>query len=95
VFRIVRDFFHTLSQPCRGQTALLSRELDAPLSAGESLGVRAHLLYCRACRRFRKQIRLLRDLAGTLGSRTEAPAGLPLDVRERVLGRVGGNSENR
>lgn len=94
MFRFLRDFFRTVAQPCRGQTALLSREIDEPLSAGESLGVRVHLLYCRACRRFRKQIRLLRELAREIGSRAEAPAGLPAEVRERVLRRIDANAEN-
>ncbi|MDZ4829398.1 MAG: hypothetical protein SGJ09_04265 [Phycisphaerae bacterium] len=80
-----RDVLRVLRLPCREQTHLLSRQLDAPLSRGEACGSRIHVLYCRSCRTFRKQIRLLRDLAGSAGRELQSAGELPEDVRRRIV----------
>jgi predicted anti-sigma-YlaC factor YlaD len=54
-------FFKLLNAPCRDMTALVSRALDERLTFGQRVAVRSHLLYCRACRRFRKQTQQLHD----------------------------------
>lgn len=90
----LRNAFGVLRLACREHTLLLSRELDQPLSSGQTLGLRVHLLYCRGCIRFRRQVRLLRAIAGSLGSALiYESAVLPADVRARVLERVGDESE--
>ncbi len=45
---------------CRDVSALVSRAMDARLSLGERLRVRLHLAICDACRRFARQVQLLR-----------------------------------
>ena len=45
---------------CRDISALVSRSMDAQLSVGERLRVRLHLAICGACRRFARQVQLLR-----------------------------------
>jgi predicted anti-sigma-YlaC factor YlaD len=49
-----------LTLKCEGASSLTSRELDEPLSVPELLAVRGHLLVCRSCRRFRRQLLFLR-----------------------------------
>ena len=41
---------------CRRAAELVSRELDLDLPFRQRLGMRLHLLYCNACRRFRRQL---------------------------------------
>ncbi len=49
-----------LTLRCRTASELLSKELDEPLDGMEWLGLRGHLISCRSCRRFRRQIRWIR-----------------------------------
>ena len=49
-----------LTLRCKTASELLSRELDEPLNGMEWLGVRGHLISCRSCRRFRRQIQWIR-----------------------------------
>jgi len=58
---------------CRDVSALVSRAMDARLSFGERLRVRVHLAICGACRRFAKQVRMLRWGARQLGRNQKVP----------------------
>jgi hypothetical protein len=55
--------FAALSPNCQEAVRLQSEALDHPLSSMERLGLRLHLVLCKWCRRYGKQIRLLRDAA--------------------------------
>ena len=88
----VRGVFRVLGAPCREHTALFSRQLDGPLPPGVALGLRIHILYCSGCARFRRQVRLLRDLAGTIGREADGGEAMPGVVRDRVLRRVADES---
>ena len=48
-----------LTLKCEGASSLTSRELDEPLGLPELIAVRGHLLVCRSCRRFRRQLLFL------------------------------------
>jgi predicted anti-sigma-YlaC factor YlaD len=58
---------------CRDISALVSRAMDARLPVGERLRVRLHLAMCSACRRFARQVRLLRWGAREIGRRATGP----------------------
>lgn len=45
---------------CREVTELVLLAEEKPLSLGERLAVRMHLLICKACPRFLKQVQLMR-----------------------------------
>ncbi len=83
-----RDVFRTLSAPCREHTALFSRALDSPLPRGVAIGLRLHTLYCTGCARFRRQIRSLHQLTGTLGQQLNAGETLPEPAKARILQRI-------
>jgi hypothetical protein len=57
---------------CEEASELASRELDEPLSGLERLALRGHLLACASCRRFRRQIGMIRTAARL---RDRSPAG--------------------
>jgi hypothetical protein len=66
---------------CRQVTELCSRELEQPLSVSESVNVRLHLMMCTGCTRFRRQIRILRDVSRAYadgeGASPDAPGDPP------------------
>jgi hypothetical protein len=88
-----RDVFRVLGMPCREHAALLSKQLDDPLPSGIATGLRIHILYCGGCKRFRAQIRRLRDMAGSIGQELDSGEAMPLGVRERVLRGAAGPSK--
>ena len=84
MIRFARDIVRVLKMPCREHVELFSRQIDTPLSRGESFGLRLHIVYCGGCRRFREHMRHLQSLGQTLAKLDENEAGLPADVRERL-----------
>ncbi|MHC4695762.1 MAG: anti-sigma factor family protein [Planctomycetota bacterium] len=50
-----------LTLTCEHSTRLVSQSLDGRLSRGERIAVRLHAISCRWCRRFARQINLLRE----------------------------------
>jgi len=81
----LRDMARVLNMPCRDHTELLTRQLDGPLTRGEALGLRIHLLICKGCRRFRNQIQRLRSMVLSMRQELDDGPPLPAAVRERVL----------
>ncbi len=74
---------------CRDIAHMASAQLDRRLSLNERLNFRMHLLMCRLCRRYVRQLVLLRRLAARLA---EAPvaagARLPQAARARIAARL-------
>lgn len=50
-----------LTLRCEAASAMLSRELDEPLSRVERAALVCHLVACRSCRRFRGQVQRIRQ----------------------------------
>jgi hypothetical protein len=74
---------------CREASRLASESLDRDLGAIDRLALRSHLLCCLACRRYRRQIGLLRVAMCRLAAHAEADDDLPGpplpdDVRDRI-----------
>ncbi|MFO0834614.1 MAG: hypothetical protein U0638_06565 [Phycisphaerales bacterium] len=88
MIRVLRDMLRVLNLPCREHTVLMSRQLDTPLSRGEAIGVRIHVIYCLACRRFLKQLRQLQSLGRSLADQLDT-GSLPDDVRQRLRSSIG------
>ncbi len=81
----VKTLFHTISPSCRDAIRLQSEALDRPLSMSARMGLRLHLLLCRWCRRYGKQIRFLQQAARHCDTLTEtAPARLSPEACERL-----------
>ncbi len=93
MIRFVQDILRVAGLPCREHVALLSRQLDTPLSRGEAAGLRLHTLYCGGCRRFTEHLRHLQSLGQTMAEQAENEPGLPADVRARLNDRVGQNTK--
>jgi hypothetical protein len=85
----VPSIWHLLNLPCQGMARLASESLDRDLVLRERVALRLHLLYCAACRRYERQLRLLRCAMQRLAKRleTDQPISAPLlpdEVRERI-----------
>lgn len=76
----------TLLPNCREASRLQSDALDQPLPLPQRFGLRVHMLLCKWCRRYGKQIRFLRHAAHEHSEKlTEAtPRTLSPEVRERL-----------
>ncbi|HEY9197929.1 MAG TPA: zf-HC2 domain-containing protein [Gammaproteobacteria bacterium] len=78
---------------CKDASRLVSEGLERPLGWRERWALRLHLWLCDNCRRFERQIRLLRRALRSLSRRAETdPHGPALSsgARERIRKAVAG-----
>jgi hypothetical protein len=74
---------------CKDVTQLLSESMDHSLPLGKRIGVRLHLLMCKFCARYERQLLIIRDTVRRLVA-TEETAGGPLgetlseEAKERI-----------
>ncbi|UCD46633.1 MAG: zf-HC2 domain-containing protein [Deltaproteobacteria bacterium] len=74
---------------CRDVTQLISRSMDTSLPLGKRIGVRIHLLMCKFCERYEKQLLLIRETLRMVVDAEEPPEGASVEVlseeaRERI-----------
>jgi hypothetical protein len=82
----LKKAFRTLMPTCRDASRLQSQALDQSLSLSKRFGLRLHLLVCKWCRRYGKQIRFLRQAAREHADEINdaAPLSLSQEARERL-----------
>jgi hypothetical protein len=74
---------------CKDVTQLLSEAMDRSLPPGKRIGVRLHLLICKFCARYERQLLLIRETVRRLAAMedTHGPlTGEPLSegAKERI-----------
>lgn len=74
---------------CKDVTHLISQSMDHSLPLGKRIGVRIHLLMCRFCERYERQLLLIRAIVKHLVAThdtPEDPSGeiLSEETRERI-----------
>jgi predicted anti-sigma-YlaC factor YlaD len=69
---------------CKQITELASKQLDKPLSRWQKWQLRLHLLICRHCRRYVKQMRFLQRISSHLPT-TQV---LSAEARERIANNI-------
>lgn len=74
---------------CRDVTKLLSESMDTSLPIGKRIGVRVHLLMCKFCARYERQLLLIRETVRRLAAleeKPEEPSGETLseESKERI-----------
>jgi anti-sigma factor RsiW len=74
---------------CRDVTQLISRSMDSSLPIGERIGVRVHLLMCKFCARYERQLLMIREILRRVvaeEARQEGPVDgeLSEEARERI-----------
>lgn len=80
---------------CRDVTRLISESMDRTLPVGKRIGVRLHLLICRFCARYERQLLLIRDTVRRIAAAEGEPSGLATEslsaeARERIRISLGG-----
>jgi hypothetical protein len=83
---VLSSAFRALTPTCREVARLQSDALDRRLSSSKRIGLRVHLVLCKWCRRYGKQIRFLRRTTHEHPEElTEAaPSTLSAEARERL-----------
>ena len=81
-----KDFWSALAMRCRDATRAQSEEIDHTLPAAKRFGLRLHLLYCNACRRYGQHLRFLHQSAREHGDKlTDAgPQNLSDVAKSRI-----------
>ena len=68
-------------------TRMVSESLDRKLPLHQRMGIRIHLLMCKFCSRYRRQLLILREamrFQAKYGEDTEPSLTLPPEARERI-----------
>jgi len=72
---------------CKDVSQKVSESMDRKLPFHERMFIRVHILMCKYCSRFRRQLLLLRELSRSDKIdriSQDIAAGLSLDARERI-----------
>lgn len=72
---------------CRSVSRMVSESLDRQLPLSQRIGLRFHLLMCRFCSRYRRQLLQMRELMRRIGDNTEksqSAEDLPVKARQRI-----------
>ncbi len=81
-----------LLMTCRDAAPLIAQGMDQELGTPDRVAVGAHLVICRSCRRYRKQLNLLRQVLSLIGSR-ELRVGLE-QLSPQARARIGSGLES-
>jgi hypothetical protein len=63
--------------PCRDVTQLISESMDTSLPIGKRIGVCVHLLMCKFCSRYERQLLLIRETVRRIAATEEKPGEPP------------------
>ena len=87
-----RELLRSVSPVCRDAARMISESIDNTLPPLEHIGLRVHLVLCRACRAYRHSLFLLRELMRSEGDLTDAAptASLPESAKQRILRTIHG-----
>ena len=83
-FKSLRQKINDLSPDCRSATRLQSETLDHRLKFSQRLGLRIHLILCRWCRRYARQLGFLRKAAKHCNDPHSPAQPLRPEARERI-----------
>ena len=77
-----------LSLTCEESSRLLSNELDRTLLGPERIALRLHLVLCRHCRRFERNLRIFRRLLGHMNRKNLSGDGLGTPLTPEAKARI-------
>ena len=75
---ILKNVLRILTLRCDESSQLMSRAQETQLSRTERWALRLHLLICKSCRKYKKQLKILHDVLSRISdSHTYEHAGPP------------------
>jgi hypothetical protein len=85
----LKSLWHLLNFPCSEAARLASESLDRDLDRYELIALKSHLVLCLACRRYLRQVLLLRRALRQVVTELETDQDghgprLPEDLRARI-----------
>jgi hypothetical protein len=82
----------SLNCTCKDAACLISQQDERKLSRAERVGLRLHLILCRACRRYLASVKFIKQAMRRCGeSETlSTPEALPSAARDRIHQRLAG-----
>jgi hypothetical protein len=82
---------------CEEATRLMSESLDRKLPVGKRIGLRMHLLMCRLCPRFWRQLFLLKNASDVYKKEMEEDTSISLsaETREKIKNLFATDSEKK
>lgn len=66
VRKTLKNIIFILTLRCDQASRLISFSQETPLTIAERLALSFHLLICKMCRKYKKQLKLMRDILGRL-----------------------------
>ncbi len=92
VRKTLNNIVFILTLRCDQASRLLSNSQEKPLNKVERWALSLHLLICRVCPKFKKQLKLMRDVLGSLSEprlyEEIAPSLLTEEQAEALRGRI-------
>lgn len=90
----MKEFLRLLFAPCTEISRHTSMAMDCDLPRAHRVAIGVHYLYCTACRRYRRQIKLIREALQRLASDTLpedalVAVSLPPAARDRIRRSLG------
>ncbi len=82
------NIFKILTLKCKDASVLLTRMQDEPLSKSDRLALKFHVMICKPCRRFKKQLELIKRVMSVFKSNLTKLAQLTDKQRERIRKKV-------
>ena len=70
---------------CEEAARLISESLDQPIPLRQRIALRMHLLMCKLCPRFLRQLLFLREAAKRYTEEGEGEFPLTAEARERIM----------
>lgn len=79
---------------CKDVTQLISESMDTSLPIGKRIGMRLHLLMCKFCARYERQLLLIREAVRRIVATEEKPGEPPRETlseeaKERIRKSLG------
>ena len=72
---------------CKQVTGMISESMDSKLSLSQRMGIRFHLMMCKLCTRYQKQLHFIRETfrsGGDTGKSSALSSGLSPAGRTRI-----------
>jgi hypothetical protein len=66
IWETLKNVVFILTLRCDQASRLISHSQETPLNRAEQLALSFHLLICRVCRKYKRQLKLMRDVLGRL-----------------------------
>ena len=72
---------------CKKITGMISESMDQELPLGKRMGIRFHLMMCKLCTRYQKQLLFIREIVrsgGQVNEHEQVDSGLSDEGRKRI-----------